>query len=55
MAHVDNLAPLPHIVNKVLTLIDDNTSTASSFEELFKQDPALTAKLLKLVNSSYYG
>jgi len=55
LAHVDNLAPLPHIVSKILCLINDNNSTANSFEELFRQDPALTARLLKLANSSYYG
>ena len=55
LSHVDNLAPLPHIVTKILKLIEDSNSTAKSFEELFKQDPVLTARLLKLVNSSYYG
>ena len=55
LSEVDNLTPLPYVVTKILHLIEDNSSNANSFEKLFRQDPARTARLLKLVNSSYYG
>ena len=43
------------IAAKVLKLLDDPDSSAGEVEQLFKQDPSLTANLLKLTNSAYFG
>ncbi|MBW2709635.1 MAG: HDOD domain-containing protein [Deltaproteobacteria bacterium] len=43
------------IAAKVLMLLDDPASTADQVEWLIKQDPSLTANLLKLTNSAYFG
>ncbi len=43
------------IAAKVLKLLDDPSSSADQVEQLLKQDPSLTANLLKLTNSSYFG
>ena len=43
------------IAAKVLKLLDDPSSTAGQVEQLLKQDPSLTANLLKLTNSAYSG
>lgn len=40
---------------KVLKLVDDPESTASKIEELLRYDPAITANILKLTNSAYFG
>jgi putative nucleotidyltransferase with HDIG domain len=40
---------------KVLKLIDDPGSTASKIEELLRYDPGITANILKLTNSAYFG
>jgi putative nucleotidyltransferase with HDIG domain len=40
---------------KVLKLIDDPDSTASKIEELLRYDPGITANILKLTNSAYFG
>ena len=40
---------------KVLNLIDDPNSTASKIEELLRYDPGITANVLKLTNSAYFG
>ncbi|MBT3259486.1 MAG: HDOD domain-containing protein, partial [Deltaproteobacteria bacterium] len=36
-------------------LLDDPDSSAGQVEQLLKQDPSLTANLLKLTNSAYFG
>ena len=43
------------IAAKVLNLLDDPSSNAGQVEQLLKQDPSLTANLLKLTNSAYFG
>lgn len=51
----DQLFSLPAIFNKIVAVIRDPTSSAAFIAETIGKDPNLSAKLLKLVNSSYYG
>lgn len=46
---------LPHIVTRLAELIKDEDSTLQDFEEVIRLDPALVARLLTLVNSSFFG
>ncbi|MFP7753376.1 HDOD domain-containing protein [Thermodesulfobacteriota bacterium B35] len=46
---------LPHIISRLTRLINDENSTLQDFEEVIRSDPALVARLLTLVNSSYFG
>ena len=46
---------LPHIVAKLIQLVNDEESTLQDFEAVIRLDPALVARLLTLVNSSYFG
>ena len=46
---------LPHVVTRLAQLIADENSTLRDFEEIISLDPALVARLLTLVDSSYYG
>jgi HD-like signal output (HDOD) protein len=50
-----DIHPLPHIVSTISRLIADNKSTMKDFEEVIKMDPVLVSRLLRLVNSPYYG
>jgi HD-like signal output (HDOD) protein len=49
------LFSLPAIFNKIMTVIRDPTSSAAYIAEVIGKDANLSARLLKLVNSSYYG
>ena len=40
---------------KVLKLVDDPKSTASEIEEILRYEPSITANILKLTNSAYFG
>lgn len=49
------LKTLPHVVTRLSQLIADQNTTMKDFEEVIKMDPTLVVRLLRLVNSPYYG
>ncbi len=49
------LAALPQTTARLLELLEDPTVEAVRLLEIIERDPALTANLLKLCNSAYYG
>jgi len=49
------LGSLPAIVYRVFDVMDNPKSTATQIGRVINEDPALTARLLKLVNSPFYG
>ncbi len=52
---VKDIPSLPEVVTKVVRLVQDPNSSASNVGKVISHDPGLTAKVLKLVNSAYYG
>jgi len=55
LKNINNLPTLPDVVMEILRLCDDKNSTTRQIAELIEKDPVLTTKVLKLVNSSYFG
>lgn len=55
VAKVDELPSLPHIVIRVMELTEDPDSTAFDITEVINQDQNMTAQVLRLANSVYYG
>ncbi len=51
----NNTRTLPHVVTKLSKLIHDENSTMKDFENVIKMDPTLVIRLLRLVNSPFYG
>ncbi|VAW81075.1 hypothetical protein MNBD_GAMMA12-3423 [hydrothermal vent metagenome] len=52
---VDHLVSLPTVCVKIMTLLNDPHSTAKDIERVLIQDPPLTAQLLRMANSPFYG
>ncbi len=52
---IDDLPPLPDIVVKLLHASRDPNVSSRDMVELIKHDPALTIKVLRLCNSTYYS
>lgn len=46
---------LPNVVARLTRLIGDPRTTAADINKVLSSDPALVTRILKLVNSSYYG
>lgn len=55
LQQVTELISLPEIYLKIHRLMDDPTSDIDDFAKVIRLDPNLSAKLLKAVNSAYYG
>jgi HD-like signal output (HDOD) protein len=55
LAEVDHVQSLPEVVQKILALVGDQQSSARDLEELIKNDMVIAGRLLKLVNSPFYG
>lgn len=55
IARSENLPVLPQIVSQVLKLADDPEASARDMERIVERDSAITAKILRVANSSYYG
>ena len=49
------LPTLPTVVSKMIELVDNPRTSAASLARLISTDQALTARILKLANSAYYG
>lgn len=52
---VRSIFSLPDVVIRINELIDSGEATNTELERVILNDPALTAKLLKFANSSYFG
>jgi putative nucleotidyltransferase with HDIG domain len=55
LGRVARLATLPEITTRILEVLDNPNATADELEQLVSSDPVLSAKVLKVVNSSFYG
>ncbi len=54
-AAIKSFPGMPGTAVKLLGLIDDPAMRVSQIEEILRQDPGLTANVLRLANSAYFG
>ncbi|MCH8153078.1 MAG: HDOD domain-containing protein [Planctomycetes bacterium] len=52
---ISHIATLPEITLKIIELVEDPTSTAQDLHNVISNDPALCSRILKVVNSAFYG
>ena len=52
---VSKLFSLPEVCTRLQEMLEDPHHSASDLGKVISQDPDLTARLLKIVNSSFYG
>ncbi len=55
MAEVKSFPGMPATAAKLMPLLNDPDSGSARIEEIMKYDPGLTANILKLTNSAYFG
>ena len=55
MTVMRNLPPLPAVTRQLLLTIADENASAGDVSKVLSSDQALAGKVLKLVNSSFYG
>lgn len=55
LSRVSRLATLPEITTRILEVLDNPDTTADELKQLVSSDPVLSARVVKVVNSSFYG
>lgn len=55
MNRVTDISSLPEITTRIVEVVENPKSTAQDMHDIVKHDPALAAKVLKVVNSAFYG
>jgi putative nucleotidyltransferase with HDIG domain len=52
---VDEIPTLPSVIPRLVSALEEPSTTAQKVARLISEDPALTANVLKVANSAYYG
>ena len=52
---ISHIATLPEVTMKIIKLVEDPESTAQDLNKVISNAPALGARILKVVNSAFYG
>lgn len=55
IARVEDLPALPEVVDEVIRLTESPDSTPQDLNRVISRDQSLTARVLRLANSAYYG
>ena len=55
MTVMRNLPPLPEVTRRLLGILGDENASASDVSKILSSDQTLAGKVLKIVNSSFYG
>ena len=53
LATIEDLPPLPLVLNRVLQLLNDNNTSSSQIAAMIEKDAVLSGSVLRCVNSAY--
>jgi HD-like signal output (HDOD) protein len=52
---IDYLPPMPSVAQKIIIASNDETSDMDDIAKIIKEDPGLTAKIVGMANSAFFG
>jgi len=55
LSGIGEIMTLPEITVRIIETVENPKSTARDLHDIIKNDPALSSKILKVVNSAFYG
>ncbi len=55
LKEIKALKPMPQVATQIMKIVEDPNSSISDVADLVVYDPSLTANVLKLCNSAYFG
>jgi len=55
LASIGEIATLPEVVGRIIQILEDPNSAPQDLFDVVRRDPALSAKLLRVINSAFYG
>lgn len=55
LTKISSLATLPEVTAKIISTVEDPKSSVAQLHKIVAHDPALVTRILKVVNSAFYG
>ena len=55
LAEIQEISTMPHVMTRIMEIVTNENSSATDLANEISEDRSLTAKILKIVNSAYYG
>ena len=55
LSQIGDIATLPAVTVKIIEIVENPKSTARDLHDVIRNDIALSTKVLKVVNSAFYG
>ena len=55
LKRVSSVATLPAIALRIMRIAEDPAATSDDLQRALASDPALAARVMKVVNSAFYG
>ena len=55
LRRVTSIATLPEVTVRIIQIVEDPRSTAARLHQTISHDPSLVTRILKVVNSAFYG
>lgn len=55
LGRIDNLPTLPMVASELIRILGNSSTSMGQISELMNNDQAITARVLKIANSAYYG
>ena len=52
---IKNLKPIPAVINQILDIVDQPDSSMTQIADVIQYDPAVTASVLRMCNSAFFG
>ena len=52
---IDSLKPIPQVAHKIMSIVEDPESSLPDLSKVIEYDSSVTANLLKVANSAYFG
>jgi HD-like signal output (HDOD) protein len=52
---LNSVATLPEVMGQIMAMVENPTTTPAELKRVISHDPALVARILKVVNSSFYS
>ncbi|MGA2500009.1 MAG: HDOD domain-containing protein [Tepidisphaeraceae bacterium] len=52
---INSIGTLPEVTSKIIAIVEDPDSSSADLHEIVAHDPALVTRILKVVNSAFYG
>ncbi|MCC6240593.1 MAG: HDOD domain-containing protein [Phycisphaerales bacterium] len=52
---ISSIATLPEVTTRIIAAVEDPRSSAAQLHRIVSHDPALVTRILKIVNSAFYG